>query len=496
MRPEWIYGDHPPACTCWRCVAFRASRRTADSSSRKLIPRTKPGCFWMLGIAIAVCIAVLATILVMQSGFFDKQLLPQNMSQVLPTFTSLKDDIERKVVGQSATPSPPVDSTMPKLVNIEPKVRPTPTLTLSEIFRLNCIGELSDEETAQILEKRKLGNSSTSSVTSASSKTEITPTTEPTQLREPTPVPSLNSAVGYRSYMLDLINQDRKSHGLEEVVLGDNVAAQMHAEELFKHEFSGHWGLDGLKPYMRYTFAGGTGVEGENVSGSAQRIFGVRYATTPIEESLRDMQEGLMQSPGHRENILNPRHEKVNLGIACDKIGCSVVQQFESNFIEFALRPTIENGFLRFTGSTRKGIEYYTADVYYDPLPVPLTASQIRTAYCYDRGTLILSIREPASPSSYYSTDISERWWPDCRDPRDTDGSEKSITTALPNRLGLVPWEDASTYVTTGNQFDIAVDISDYISQYGDGVYTLLVWGESNAGSTRLTNYSIFIDSP
>ena len=387
--------------------------------------------------------------------------------------------------------------TLRALIEIEPKVRPTPTLTLNEIFHRNSIGELSDEEAAQILVKRKQGNSGTTSTTSSTVEPEITPTAEPTALREPTPIPILNSAVGYWSYMLELINQDRKEHGLAVVSFGNNVAPQIHAEELFENGFTGHWGLDGLKPYMRYTLAGGTGVESENVYGSiAARIPGVRYTKTPVKESLRKTQEGLMQSPGHRENILNPQHEKVNLGIACDDIGCTVVQQFESNFIEFVLLPTIENRLLRFTGATLKGTAYFNADVYYDPLPIPLTANQIRTAYCYDSGTPILSIREPAPPGSYYSTHISERSWPDCREPRDTEGFEQPIRTALPNQNGLVPWEYASTYVTTGNQFDIAVDISDYISEYGDGVYTIVIWGKSNAGFNPLTTLSIFTESP
>jgi len=107
-----------------------------------------------------------------------------------------------------------------------------------------------------------------------------------------------------------------------------------------------------------------------------------------------------------------------------------------------------------------------------------------------------LFIREPAPPGSYYSTDITDFSWPDCRDPRDTDGSEKPIRTALPDQNGLVPFEDASVYVTEGNQFNIAADISNYISQYGDGVYTITIWGESNAGFSPLTNYSIFVKSP
>lgn len=68
-------------------------------------------------------------------------------------------------------------------------------------------------------------------------------------------------------YMLDLINDDRLEHGLQPVTLGTNPAAQQHAEEMLSEGYLSHWGLDGLKPYMRYTLAGGFNYEAENVSG-------------------------------------------------------------------------------------------------------------------------------------------------------------------------------------------------------------------------------------
>ena len=123
---------------------------------------------------------------------------------------------------------------------------------------------------------------------------------------------------------------------------------------------------------------------------------------------MRDAQEGLMQSPGHRNTLLYPQHQEVNLEIACDEVACAVVQLFESNFVEFVSLPNIENGLLSFTGVTLAGIIYLNTLVYYDPLPEPLTAKQIRTSYGVDNGTPTLFIREPAPSGSYYSTDVSD----------------------------------------------------------------------------------------
>ena len=96
-----------------------------------------------------------------------------------------------------------------------------------------------------------------------------TPTPAPTPTPQPTPTPvapELRHLDGKR-YMLELINAERTSAGLNPVVLGDNIAAQLHAEIALANCFSSHWGIDGLKPYMRYSLAGGYQSNGENVSG-------------------------------------------------------------------------------------------------------------------------------------------------------------------------------------------------------------------------------------
>ena len=67
--------------------------------------------------------------------------------------------------------------------------------------------------------------------------------------------------------MLGLINDERKKAGVPEVSLGDNNAAQIHAENSIRDCVSGHWGTDGLGPPMRYSLAGGYQSNRENASG-------------------------------------------------------------------------------------------------------------------------------------------------------------------------------------------------------------------------------------
>ena len=113
--------------------------------------------------------------------------------------------------------------------------------------------------------------------------------------------------------MLELINSERTKAGVPPVTLGNNIAAQLHAESSLANCFSGHWGADGLKPYMRYSLAGGYQTNGENGSGSDYCISASdRYrALGNIKAEIREMMEGWMNSPGHRRNILGKWHRKV-----------------------------------------------------------------------------------------------------------------------------------------------------------------------------------------
>lgn len=97
-----------------------------------------------------------------------------------------------------------------------------------------------------------------------------TPTPRPTPTITPTPTPLPPPALRHlaeKEYMLELINLERAKVGAPPVVLGDNIAAQLHAESALENCFTGHWGVDGLKPYMRYSLAGGYQSNGENASG-------------------------------------------------------------------------------------------------------------------------------------------------------------------------------------------------------------------------------------
>ena len=184
--------------------------------------------------------------------------------------------------------------------------------------------------------------------------------------------------------------------------LGNNNAAQLHADASLEHCFSSHWGIDGLKPYMRYSLAGGYQSNGENGLGSDYCITasdGYR-AIGNVNTEIREAIEGWMDSPGHRRNVLDPWHKKVNVGVAWDRYNFNAIQHFEGDYVEFDQLPTIANGVLSMSGKVKNDVTFQEGrdlgvQIYYDQPPHTLTRGQVARTYCYDSRLLIASLREP-----------------------------------------------------------------------------------------------------
>ena len=268
------------------------------------------------------------------------------------------------------------------------------------------------------------------------------------------------------TYALELINRDREANGLAPITLGSNMAAQKHAEERLANEYGSHWGIDGLKPYMRYTLAGGENYEAENGFFTETIWYGGRdpsYRRDP-KEMLEQAQQGLMASPSHRKNILDKWHKKVNLGIAYDNERLDLVQQFEGDYIDFSDPPSISGSILSVTGEVTLGtIE--NISLYYDPLPQPLSPDQLDAPpydYAYGLGEDIGTILPPLPPGLYY-------------------------IDLLPTDVIATTWD-----TNPDGLFTIKADISKML-ELGEGVYTVVVWVETDGEFVAISNYSIFI---
>lgn len=103
--------------------------------------------------------------------------------------------------------------------------------------------------------------------------------------------------------MLDLINQERAKVGLQPVIWDESLAvvARAHSTDMFNNGYFGHQNLSGKSPFDRMTASGiSYKAAGENLA------FAANVALA---------HNGLMNSPGHRANILSKNFGHVGIGI-------------------------------------------------------------------------------------------------------------------------------------------------------------------------------------
>jgi uncharacterized protein YkwD len=149
------------------------------------------------------------------------------------------------------------------------------------------------------------------------------------------PLPDL---VSLQLLMFDVINIDRGDHDLAPVEWDETAAVvgQAHAEQMASLGYFSHWNPSGHGPDIRYALAGGRDVVTENIASYWCRWDDGRPA--PIEDwdqLIRDQQAGLMRSPSHRSNILDPAHTHVGIGIAYNPTAGDVriAQEFINRYV-------------------------------------------------------------------------------------------------------------------------------------------------------------------
>jgi uncharacterized protein YkwD len=128
--------------------------------------------------------------------------------------------------------------------------------------------------------------------------------------RTSTGTPTTGTGTGDPATMSELekvvaiVNRERAGGGCPAVKMNTklNRAAQLHSEDQAEHDRMSHEGSDGSTPWQRSERAGYKNAIGENVA------MGYRDA-----EAVMD---GWMNSPGHRNNIMNCSARAIGMGLA------------------------------------------------------------------------------------------------------------------------------------------------------------------------------------
>lgn len=274
--------------------------------------------------------------------------------------------------------------------------------------------------------------------------------------------------------MLDAINKDRREFGLAPVELSDNEAAQAHAEDVFKMKQISHWMSNGEKPYMTYTKMGGKGSVHQNVAIAGfgpdeyDRCVSTMILCERIDpaKALDELEHEMMYNDqeccdnGHRDNILDPHHTKVSIGIVYDEYYLALVQNFEN---DYGLEVEADDGYVNIVGDAPgDGARLDHIVVYYDEHPSPAAYQANKKMISYGAGELAASVFAPLPGGMRYQQ-------PDTYTVIEAES-----------------WEDQDGAI------DISFDLKPAINK--DGVYTLYVMFKDAKGEQfDATSYSIFV---
>lgn len=258
------------------------------------------------------------------------------------------------------------------------------------------------------------------------------------------------------NYALVLINNDRQSNGKENVTLSNVNSAQLHADNMLNHSFFSHWDLNGYKPYMRYTLAGGQGSVSENCAWMYSSGF------IDPKEALEDLQWNMMYDDadfdwGHRKNILNSFHNKVSIGVSYNNTAICLVQDFEDDYVSWDTLTVSNNEVIMEGTMIKQESSIQQVAIYYDN-PIPLTVEQLMNPP-YKGGYAMGTFVGMVLPSGWEAA--------------------AGITIT------------AQVWTQDGQNFEIRFDLSAAFTSYGEGVYTLLLWTEDNYLTTHSVWYEV-----
>jgi uncharacterized YkwD family protein len=121
----------------------------------------------------------------------------------------------------------------------------------------------------------------------------------------PPPVPNTGAGLsGEEAKMVNLVNRERQNQGIRPLSVNSTLVqlARQKSQDMIAHNYFGHTSPTYGSPFDMMSKAGvAYKTAGENIAGAA---------------TTESAHQSLMNSPGHRANILNPAFTQVGIGIA------------------------------------------------------------------------------------------------------------------------------------------------------------------------------------
>ena len=215
-----------------------------------------------------------------------------------------------------------------------------------------------------------------------------------------------------RSNLLQLVNEERAVAKLPPVAT-DDLATQVatkHAREMAKNKYASHWNRDGLKPYQRYSFAGGFHATQENIS-AADNTW-----SSQLKDLLQDtsylhlrLYNETPPNDGHRKTIVAPQQTHVGFGVSVEELRLRVVELFVAKYVE--LDSPSQKGkpgeLIQLKGKLRNLNHSLTViEVFYEPLPRELDVDSLNQTRAYSLPSESVNLLPILPPPYQYANGV------------------------------------------------------------------------------------------
>lgn len=265
-----------------------------------------------------------------------------------------------------------------------------------------------------------------------------------------------------KKILFEQINRDRIAQGLGSLEY-DKLAAGVgdaHCREMLQEGYLSHWNRQGLKPYHRYSLAGGRAFVAENAF--------TWEIDPPVEMTKEVLLRGVIfaqrqfmgEKPphdGHRQNILDPAHTAVGIGLAFSGRGFRLTQEFINYHVtvkELSITNVSPASPFWVEGKPLAGRTLENISLFYEPFPQPMSVKELKATHAYNLPPVRKNLFQKLSGGYRY-----------------TDGSpgEIEVTADGSFRAPLTFWK-------------------------GAGIYTVVVWvKQPNGKILPATNFSLFV---
>lgn len=280
------------------------------------------------------------------------------------------------------------------------------------------------------------------------------------------------TATTLRAHVLKMINSDRQLYRLPPVALDLEASAlgDAYCREQIRNGTTGHFGIDGLSPYMRYSFAGGNDAISENAAAwSATYAFNDRALYEMARRSEDAMMAETPPNDGHKKAILDPHATHVGIGMAWERGEFRLVHEFVRRYVHWT-RPLPRTANTEDTvmgsGTPVAGARIEAITVHHEPFPARMTAAAAS------------AIRRYALPSNRkeYVPRLKSEY------TKNGDGSLRYV------RREYKDGRRGDFYLGESGDFSFTVPFTE-----GPGIYTVVVWVTRAGYATPLSASNISI---